>query len=471
MNSQTVNPARPLWVCLALALMQGCAISGQAQSSVEIRMAQARPPGASMVPPPGLQRASGKPAGLTAEMESFLKKLIETYQKAESYRDHGQVRLVQQNGRVKTTTEMPMELAFERPNRLLLDAGQYSVVCDGKALTFVAPDLRQYMTSKGPERLEKKHLLAGSILGGADEGHPEVIDFLVRPDVYDALLAQIAKVSWAPEASVDGVLCRVLAYETLQGTRVTNYIDATRMVLLKVEAETFPPALGALPSAVAAPPQIPTRLSYALAPVELNLKLNAAAFALRVPSGFKRVAQLGAEGGSPDPLGGAPSAEQSIASEGAHLLGRPAPAVRGKDLTGKPLEARELDKRVVLLFFWSLNGGEYCLTSIPIVQQVAEHFRDRPDVLVLGISGDPDKAQVVAHLMERKKAAFRTLLDEDMAMQRGYELGGLPSFVVIGADGQVKWAKLGAPPTLKDDLIREIQRRLPKGKAQGAPER
>ena len=129
-----------------------------------------------------------------------------------------------------------------------------------------------------------------------------------------------------------------------------------------------------------------------------------------------------------------------------------------------PLRSEELQGKVVLLFFWSIAGGEHCLTSIPVVQKVADQFKGRPEVRVLAVSGDPDQRQIVTQLMERKKASFRTVVDEEMKMQRSFELGGVPTFVVVGGDGKVKWAKLGAPPSLRDDLISEIEKLLPPAK-------
>ena len=45
-------------------------------------------------------------------------------------------------------------------------------------------------------------------------------------------------------------------------------------------------------------------------------------------------------------------------------------------------------------------------------------------------------------------------------VQAGFQLGGVPSFIVIGPDGIVKWAKLGAPPSLKNDLISAVEKTL-----------
>ena len=80
---------------------------------------------------------------------------------------------------------------------------------------------------------------------------------------------------------------------------------------------------------------------------------------------------------------------------------------------------------------------------------------------MLGVNGD-DEQNTVVQLLQRKKASFRNLRDEAKRLQTSLQLGGLPSFIVIGTDGLVKWAKLGAAPSLKEDLVREIEQALPK---------
>jgi hypothetical protein len=96
------------------------------------------------------------------------------------------------------------------------------------------------------------------------------------------------------------------------------------------------------------------------------------------------------------------------------------------------------------------------------MQQIAERFAGRRGFLLLGINADPEAATTVGQLMERKKATFRTVLDQDMKLHRAFELEGVPSFVLLGADGKVTWALLGAPPTLKEDVAAEIEKLLSK---------
>src|SRR5438046_9907555 len=131
MKRQFLHLATLFWLTLGSALAQPNVGGNSAvPSSPTPRLALPR-------------RATEKPQGWTPEIETFLKSLLTTYQRAESYRDHGRIALVQRAGRAKTTTEMPMELAFRRPTRLLLVAGQYSVGCTGKLLYFAGPVLPQ----------------------------------------------------------------------------------------------------------------------------------------------------------------------------------------------------------------------------------------------------------------------------------------------------------------------------------------
>jgi peroxiredoxin len=237
-------------------------------------------------------------------------------------------------------------------------------------------------------------------------------------------------------------------------------VDTNRMIILKVKAEV--PATPPQPGVAAAPSGVGSSmvmLTYELSPVEINPKLEPATFAYKLPAGSRRVAEIGADSDQP----ASPGAERATGPEGAHLLNRPIPEISGSDLAGKPVTMADLRGKTVLLFCWSMSGGEYCLLSLPIVQDLAEHFKNRPELVVLGITGDTEQIDVIKQLMERKNARFRNLLDPGRAIESQLQLGGVPTFIIVGTDGLVKWARLGAPPTLKDDLIREIEKALSRG--------
>jgi len=409
---------------------------------MESQTLQAQLPSRSSPSAPPLQRTTAQPIGWNSEMETFLKRLADTYAKAQTYRDHGRVTLVQRNGRVKTTTEMPMELAFKRPNRLLLDGGQHQIACDGKSLVVAIAELRQYTSRPAPEQLDRKHLQAWSTMGGVEQGHPELIDLLIRSDAFDLWQKQMMKVNWQPDVKLEETPCRVLEYETTDATRVRLYIDPRRMILLRVQARSA--AEGA---------QID--VSYDLGAVTLNGSIDEKLFAFTSPEGYRRVTQF-----SSGPNLGVEQQEESVSATNAPIVGKRAPLLAGKDLQGRMFAADELRGKVALLFFWSLAGGQYSLISLPVVQQAADYFQNKPDFLVLGISGDTDKAEVISQLMERKKCGFRTLLDEDQKLRRAYQIAGEPTFVVVDRDGKVTWARLGAPTTLRQDLLSEVEKAL-----------
>ena len=406
-----------------------------------------------------MARAAGKAEGLTLEVQSFLKELVKTYQSAKSYRDRGRVTLIQTSGRVKTTTEMPMELAFRRPNYLMLDAGQHSVASDGKSLYFTLSAIGQFTAGAAPANLDRQHLQAGTILGSVDEGHPELTDLLLRDDAYSAWIRHIAKIGWKTNSAGEPVL----TYETTQGTKFGLSVDTNRMVIVRIVAQFSSSGATAIPGAAALDHNANQliRLIYELSPVEFDSKIEDVQFAFKPPPGFKQVESFAFGGpGMPVGVGG----QEATTTEGAHLIGKPFPPFQGHDLADNPIDLNDLRGKVVLLFFWSLGGGQYTLLSIPIVQQVADHFKHRKDLLVLGICPDTGRLDTTRDLLKRKNATFRTMLDGDRQLQSQLRLGGEPTFIIIGRDGLVKWAKLGAPPTLKDELTAEIDNSLAKSR-------
>ena len=394
---------------------------------------------------PRMQRTTAQPEGWNAEIEKFLKQLTKTYADAQSYRDQGRVTMAQRQGRVRTTTEMPMELAFQRPNRLLLDGGQQQIACDGKSLIVAVGELRQYTSRPAPERLDRKQLQAWSVMGGVEQGHPELIDFLIRPEAYELWQKQMVKVGWQPDAKVDGKTCRVLGYETVEGTKVTTYVDAGRMLLVRVEAEAMSEGQN-------------IKVFYDLGSAVLNGAIEEKSFVFAPPADYRRVTQFNS-GSGPGDHDEAAHATQTQSSGAAPIVGKTASSISGVDLQGRSFNPEEMHGKVTLLFFWSMAGGQYSLISLPPVQQAADYLQNK-EVLVLGISGDADKAEVVRQLMERKQCKFRTVFDEGQKLRHAYQIGGEPTFVIVGRDGKVAWARLGAPPTLRQDLITEVEKAL-----------
>ncbi len=393
-------------------------------------------------PPAPAAPAAGPAAGLTEEMKGFLKQLTATYRGAKSYRDHGRAVITQVSGKVKTTTEAPMALTFSRPNLLRLDAGQYEAVCDGRRLWFAVPPVRQYTLSPAPDALDRRRLPAGSVLGGVEEGHPEILDLLTRDDAFSIMLPHIRRIAWQPETAIAGRPCRVLSWETVS-TRLTVFVDRERSVMLRVEGESEPDE-----SAAGGGPVVDSiRMTCDFAPVELNPDIAAEAFAIHPAANFRHMREIGGE-----PV----EAGEAGPPRAAAVLGTKLPEFTGTDLAGKPLEPADWKDRVLLLFFWSASGSEHSLTALPVMQALTDKFAANPAFTVLGINTDQAPRPMVPQLMQRKKAAFRCLTDESFALRRLFKLEGVPTLLLADRTGTVRWAKLGAPPGLLQELEAEI---------------
>lgn len=379
-------------------------------------------------------------------MRDFLRQLGATYRSASSYRDEGRAVIVQVSGKVKTTTEVPMRLTFSRPNLLRLEAGQFEAVSDGRQLYFAVPPVRQYTLSPAPDSVDRRKLPSGSVMGGIEDGHPEILDLLTRDDAAGSIVSHVRKIAWQPDSTVAGRACRVLMWETVQ-TRLTIHVDKERGVLLRVEGASEPgeQAAGDGPAVDS------IRMTYEFAPVELNAALKPESFAFQAEAKYRHMREIGGE-----PV----QADAPRAPDAAKVIGTKVPAFGGTDLAGAALQPADYQDRALLLFFWSASGSEHSLTAIATVQALAEKFKGQAGFTVIGINTDQAPRPVAPQILERKKATFRCLTDESYALRRLFKLEGVPTLLLADRSGTVRWAKLGAPPGLQQELEAEIAKIL-----------
>jgi hypothetical protein len=404
------------------------------------------------VPPGMLPRPAGPPEGMTPEIEEFLKTLFSTYETASSYRDQGRLTVRQRQGRVKTTTEMPVELAFQRPNLALLDTGQHMIACDGKELMIAIRILRQYTLAPAPEKLKRNDIIPQGGGGGLEEGQPEILELLTGQNLYPEFIRNVTRVGWLSDATVDGRACRVLAYNTIFGTRLALWIDRERTVILKVQVDAT--STMRLDAAGASRPQSSDQelvVVHELWPVQLDAEIDPKMFVVVPPEGLRKVRQFEQDYGA-QPTETEPTGDDPV--HGSHLVGKPAPALAGTDIDGKPFQLDDLKGKPALLFFFDVGGGQHDLLAIPIVQRFAQGHGGK--LAVLGINAGNQGADVVRDVLKAKQADFRTVLDAERRLGLAFRLGGTPTFVLMDSGGVVRWAYLGTPPDLSERLDRQL---------------
>jgi thiol-disulfide isomerase/thioredoxin len=128
------------------------------------------------------------------------------------------------------------------------------------------------------------------------------------------------------------------------------------------------------------------------------------------------------------------------------LVGKPAPAIQGTDIDGKPFHLADAKGKVVLVVFWA-TWCPPCVEEIGSLQQVAESYGAR-GLQVVGINLDalqdggqkPETVRTnVRRLLLDHNVGWPTLIsgqgDKDYA--KAYGVTELPANVLIARDGTV----------------------------------
>jgi peroxiredoxin len=123
----------------------------------------------------------------------------------------------------------------------------------------------------------------------------------------------------------------------------------------------------------------------------------------------------------------------------------PAPGSLAPDFTlrtgsGPNLRLSEQRGKVVLLNFWATWCGP-CREEMPHLNRLHEKYKASGFTL-LGVNIDDDSRAALA-LATKLGVGFPVLLDADKSTSRLYDLGAMPSTVLIDRDGKVRYLHRG----------------------------
>lgn len=409
----------------------------------------------------------GRAIGLNPQIESILKRMLDVYRQADSYRDAGRVSVAQTQGRIRQITEMPSEIAFQRPNRLGVVSGAQSITSDGQTLQIVLDNLGQYTSTPAPQRLTMEHIQLGAPGGGLDEGYPELLEFLLGDDVYQRWIQRIAKIRIADqEQSIESHACHVIHYESVYRAKVVMYIDVKTLLLLRCDIDATP-SLAAGPAS--APPDQLIEVRVDMFPAEVNGEVLGSSFEVVPPKGLQRVERFRNQplpiddqndpqpppddAALPKDIDGRSPREQP----GHNLVGERMPPIHGVDLKGRQITPKDFKNKVTLLFLWSPQGSPDSLAAVHRVQRVVDGFRDEPSFWALSISAKSEQPNLIEGLLRAKKATYPTLVDADGLVMQAFNVQVLPMFFVVSEDGIVRDVHSGLSPDFEDALARQIR--------------
>jgi peroxiredoxin len=118
----------------------------------------------------------------------------------------------------------------------------------------------------------------------------------------------------------------------------------------------------------------------------------------------------------------------------------PAPDFTLAAVDGANLRLKEQRGKVVLVNFWASWCGP-CRQEMPHLNRLYDKYRESGFQL-LGINIDDDPRSAV-QLATRWGLHFPVLLDTDKRVSRQYDLGTMPSTVLIDRDGRVRFVHRG----------------------------
>lgn len=148
---------------------------------------------------------------------------------------------------------------------------------------------------------------------------------------------------------------------------------------------------------------------------------------------------------------GFPSAQAAMPA-----LGSIAPGFTLKSDNGKNLKLGEFRGQVVMINFWA-TWCSPCRQEIPHLNRLQDRYR-KAGFSLLGINID-DQPRVAREMMQKLGVVFPVLFDTDKRVSRLYDVGAMPSTLLIDRDGRVRYIHLGYRAGYEiqyDNQIREL---------------
>ena len=132
----------------------------------------------------------------------------------------------------------------------------------------------------------------------------------------------------------------------------------------------------------------------------------------------------------------------------------PAPDFTLKSAEGRNLRLQEQRGQVVLVNFWASWCGP-CKQEMPHLNRLYDKYRASGFTL-LGVNIDDD-AKHGAATAAKWGLRFPVLLDADKTVTKLYDLGAMPSTVLIDRDGRVRFLHRGYREGVEEAYERQIR--------------
>lgn len=392
-------------------------------------------------PSPPISKAAGGDSA-----QDLVDQLLDTYGRASSYADSGELHLTfMRGGTTESPPPVPLSVTLQRPNKLRVHAYYTSVVSDGRKLWAANQGIAgQVVSLPAPERLAfadlaQDRILLASLAGGLDLAPPQLA-LLLDKNPLEFGLANPGSPQLLADEKLADVACRRVQIPSDDGALVL-WIDAREKVLRRLElpAKKIKQAIdreGELAS-------LEAWIDFTGA--RLNKPVPDEAFRFQTPRG----AALQTRFLEPPP-------------EPPHpLLGERPGQFEFVDLAGNRLSAQDTAGKVVVLDMWATWCG-WCFRGLPNLEQVYQKYKDRQDVIFLAVDRDDASVtnQELQEAFAKAKLTLPIVRDLENHGESLLKVAGLPTTVVLGKDGTVQHYDVGYKPDLVEQLTGRLEKLL-----------
>jgi thiol-disulfide isomerase/thioredoxin len=144
----------------------------------------------------------------------------------------------------------------------------------------------------------------------------------------------------------------------------------------------------------------------------------------------------------------------------APYKGGPLPPFTLPDLDDRPWSLEAARGRVVVVNFWA-TWCPPCVAEMPSLERLQKAFAGEPlEVVAVNVGEEPFD---VALFLRRVPVEVTVLLDRKGSTQKGWKVRGLPTTVIVDADGKVRYHVAGQRAWDSPEIEAALRALLPSG--------
>jgi thiol-disulfide isomerase/thioredoxin len=385
--------------------------------------------------------AAASVGGQLKSANDVLAKMAAAYKNATSYDDHGTLQATIQTSKQNSDKKFDFAVAMQRPGKLLAHIYGATICSDGRQWhAFLQGMPGTVVGREAPKQLTIEAILADRILGEAltkeGGGMSPILVLLLADDPLKPLLGDAQTPTLGDPADIDGHACYRVDAKRSEGT-VSFWVDQETFVLRRI---------------VMPVEDVRSQLEQSGEKVEklavvadffdarLNGNIDAKAFQFEMPAGTDVVPFF------------------------PPFVGSKVPDFKFVDLDGKPVTAKSLAGKVVVLDFWATWCGP-CRESMPHLETVYKKYKDNDRCALLAVSVDEAKTTNadVAESLKKIGVSIPPVRDPDECAGKLFMVDAYPTRILVGPDGTVQDCESGVNAKVTTELPEKMEKLLSGG--------